>query len=330
MTHQDDRRIRRLLRWYPRCWRNRYGEEFAELLRAELAEQPRSPRRTVNVARSGLLARCTAAGITSHELPPAEQIRACLGTLCCAVAATGTLGVFMLAQLATGWQWSDAAYGPAVAGTLIMAAAAGCLGLIALAAALPAGWQAVRAAAGQRDARLATAIALALGCVGVLVAGTLHFQNGWPGTGGTGAEHGLVPAGIAAFGWASTLSVSAYWAHPALWGHFPAPELAWMMLSPLAWAGVLTGVVSVARRLDMPSGLQTYFAKLTGAVTVVALGFVVGAGCWVLARGPGQAAAFRPGLIDAAGLLVMTVAVVVAVRATAAIGRARLALAGTR
>ena len=42
------RRVRRLLRWYPRSWRARYGEEFAELLRAELSEQPQAWRRTAN------------------------------------------------------------------------------------------------------------------------------------------------------------------------------------------------------------------------------------------------------------------------------------------
>jgi hypothetical protein len=38
-------RAARLLRWYPRGWRERYGEEFAELLIAELEERPRSAGR---------------------------------------------------------------------------------------------------------------------------------------------------------------------------------------------------------------------------------------------------------------------------------------------
>ena len=38
-----------LLRWYPRGWRARYGDEFAELLLAELAERPRGWRRTADV-----------------------------------------------------------------------------------------------------------------------------------------------------------------------------------------------------------------------------------------------------------------------------------------
>ena len=36
------RRVRRLLRWYPSPWRARYGEEFAELLTAHIADEPHS------------------------------------------------------------------------------------------------------------------------------------------------------------------------------------------------------------------------------------------------------------------------------------------------
>jgi hypothetical protein len=52
-----ERRARRLLRWYPQAWRRRYGEEFVELLIADIEERPRSPRRTLDVARQGLAAR---------------------------------------------------------------------------------------------------------------------------------------------------------------------------------------------------------------------------------------------------------------------------------
>jgi hypothetical protein len=325
------RRIGWLLRCYPQSWRARYGEEFAELLAAELTERPRDWRRTVNIAASGLLARCTQAGLTSHELRPADQIRAGLATLGCALAAFLAFGVFMLAQLATGWQWAAAGSATAAAGTLGMAAAAVVLGLIGLAAAVPVGWHAAVAAIGRRDARLAWRAGVALGCAAVLVFGTLHFQNGWPGTGGTGAEHGLVPGGLAAFGWASTLSVSAYWAHPALWGIFPGPELAWMMLSPVAWIVLAACLVAVMRRLVLPGGLLRYLAWLAAAATAVAVAFLAGAATWVLARGPGQAGAFRPGLVDTASLLVMAMALVIALRAAAGIRHARLALsAGAR
>ena len=43
--------------------------------------------------------------------------------------------------------------------------------------------------------------------LGVLVVGTHHFANGWPGTGGhPWAHQGVVPGGVAAYAWASTSS----------------------------------------------------------------------------------------------------------------------------
>lgn len=315
------RRARRLLRWYPSSWRVRYGEEFAELLLADMQERPRSWRRTADVAASGLLTRCTLAGLTSHELSPPEQIRAGLATLGCALAALLAFGLFLLAQLATNWQWAATAPPSAATGTVLMAAAAVALGVAGLAAAVPVGWQV--AVIARSNGRLARPAMIALGCAMVIVCGARHFENGWPGTGGVGAEHHLVPGGLAAFGWASTLSVSAYWAHPGLWSMFPAAEMAWMVLSPLAWVGLVAGCVAVVRRLVLPAGMLRYLAAVAAAATAAALAFLAGAGVWVLAR-PAQPGAFRPGLVDTASLLIMAMALVIALRALAGIRRARL------
>ena len=50
-----------------------------------------------------------------------------------------------------------------------------------------------------------------------------------------------MPAGVAAFSWAATLSVSSYWAHPAALAAFPAGEIAWMAVSPLALVTAVAG-----------------------------------------------------------------------------------------
>lgn len=326
-TDAEARRIARLLRFYPRSWRARYADEFAELLRAELAEQPRSWRRTANVIGAGLLTRCTRAGLTSHELAPAEQLRVGLASFGCALAAFLTLGVAMLAQLATGWQWAAPVSASAAGGTLLMSAATGCLTLIGLAAGVPVAWHTVAAAVGRRDTRLAWPACLVLVCAVALIVGARHFQNWWPGTGGTGAEHGLVPHGVAAFGWASTLSVSSFWAHPALLRTFPVPELAWMALSPLAGIGLVAGLATVVRRLVLPRGLLSYLARLAELASIAAVPLLAGAASWVLGHGPGQTGLFHPGLVDSAGLAVMSVALVVALRAVSGIRHARLALA---
>jgi hypothetical protein len=61
---EAERRARRLLRWYPKAWRDRYGEEFAQLLIDDIRERPRSWHRTLDVARSGL-----AAQVAQRQLP---------------------------------------------------------------------------------------------------------------------------------------------------------------------------------------------------------------------------------------------------------------------
>ena len=62
------RRAERLLRWYPRTWRDRYGEEFAELLVSDIEERPQAPGRTLDVVRGGLVARLSALGVCGLPL----------------------------------------------------------------------------------------------------------------------------------------------------------------------------------------------------------------------------------------------------------------------
>jgi hypothetical protein len=317
-----ERRVTQLLRWYPQSWRARYGGEFAELLLAELAERPRSWRRTADIAANGLLARCTSAGLTSHELPRLEQIRRGVATLCCSLAAFLTFGIAMLAQLATGWQWVTPRSAAALGGSIVMSFAAAGMALIAVLAGVPVAWHAATTANRGRDRRLLTWAGLALLSGAVLVTGTRHFQNSWPGTGGTGAFHGVVPGGIAAFGWASTLSVSSFWVHPSLLGLLPGTELAWMVVSPVALLGLVAGLVALLRMLAMPGWLLRYLAWLAFAASGVAAVFLAGAASWVLGNGPGQAELFRPGLINGAELAIMALALMVTLRAAAGIWRA--------
>ena len=83
-------RAARLLRWYPRDWRARYGEEFTELLIADLAERPRSAARTADVIRGGIVARLTDAGLCGFAPDGAERAgkraRASLASLACCAA----------------------------------------------------------------------------------------------------------------------------------------------------------------------------------------------------------------------------------------------------
>jgi hypothetical protein len=300
-----ERRVRRLLRWYPASWRERYGEEFAELLRAELSERARAWRRTANVARCGLAARLAGAGLAGDV---ADRTRACLGTLACSLAVFLTLGITMWAQLAVGWQWAQPATKATTVAMLVMSCALLFLAVLALSAVIPAAWVAIGASARGQARRLRMPLLLTGAGTLVLVVGGRHFGNGWPGTGGHWWPHqGLAPGGVAAFGWAATLSVTSYWAHPAALASFPPAELIWMVTSPAAMISLATGAVQLVRRLELSPRILRYEAWTGRAAVAGMTVFLSGALCWVGQNGPSQAL-YHAGDIDAAGLAVMAIA----------------------
>lgn len=328
---RDAARIRRMLLWYPAAWRARYGDEFAELLLVQLAEQGRSRRRTVNVAAAGLRARMAGAGLASHPLDPAAAARAGLAATASCVAVSGLVGVAMWAQLATGLQWSVPRDRGITQGMDLMSAAMLGCAVLALLAAAPVAWFAIAAAVRGQGRQLRRPAALVAAGIVVLVVGGRHFENGWPGTGGHLLVHqGLVPGGVAAFGWAATMWITSYWAHPAMLAAFPAAQLSWMVLSPAATGCLVTGAVQLLRRVPLsPRAFryQTWVASLAWAGLAAFLG---GALCWLFsAPSDGAAPLFHAGAIDRAELAVLAVAVVagaVAARRAYAAGQAGLAV----
>jgi hypothetical protein len=325
VTSGAERRAARLLRWYPPAWRARYGDEFTELLIAEFAERPRSWRLAGDVARGGLLARLTGAGLTSHELEPSEQVRTGLATAVCSLAAFLAFGVAMWAQLTVGWEWAQPSATATRVGMVAMSAVALLLAVLMVLATAPLAVAVARGIARGQARRLRGPVLLAVAGAVVLAVGSHHFQNAWPGTGGhSWAQQGLVPGGVAAFSWAATLSVSSYWAHPAALSAFPAAEIAWMVVSPLALIALVAGVAGTMRRLDWSARLLRYEAWLVSAAATAMAVFLAGGCCWVLAEGsrPGL---FHAGAIDVASLAVMVLALSVARRAT---GSARKSVQG--
>lgn len=297
-----------LLRWYPGGWRARYGAEFTELLVADLAERPRCWRRTADVAASGLLARLSRTGLGGQRLADADQARASLAALGGALAVFLTAGTAVWAQLLVGWQWAPPSTRAAAVATVVMTGTLLFFLVLAALAALPLGWQLARRGSGADRASL---VLIAVSLL-VLIVGGRHMANAWPGTGGhPWPQRGLVPGGVAAFGWAMTLSVTSYWAHPAALLAFPAAELAWMALSPAALAGLATGLARLVRRLDLPPRLLRYQARLGQLAAAGMALFLAGAASWVLAGQHAPGRLFRPGAIDVAALAAMTLALAV-------------------
>ena len=320
-TQDAARRAARLLRWYPGNWRDRYGAEFAELLMADMAERPRSRARALDVARGAALARLAAAGLTGFPAPASAAsagARASLSALGCCVAVFLLVGAAQWSQLTIGWQWSDSASTPTALATAVTSAAMLALLAIAALAALPVCY----AVAARFTRRLIVPAVVLATATTLLFAGGRHFGNGWPGTGG---HRGLVPGGLAAFEWATSLSVSAYWAHPGALAAFPAAELAWMAVSPVALAAAVLAAATLVRRAELPPRLLAFETRLGIAACAVMAVFLAGCGCWVATGG--QRNLFHAGLIDVAGIAVMALALGLA-RLAARTARCRLVPAG--
>jgi len=331
-TDEAARRAARLLRWYPAAWRDRYGEEFTELLIADIAERPRSKTRALDVARGGIVARLADAGLAgTAALPPRaatgtapaaryRQVRASLVSLGCAAAAFLAVGAALWSQLTIGWQWSPSAAAPAAAATVITSAAMLAFLALGALAALPVLCAVVVQVTRRRRKTLIVPAAIMTAAMTVLFAGGRHFGNGWPGTGG---HRGMVPGGLAAFEWATSLSVSAYWAHPGALAAFPPAELAWMAVSPVALACAVAAAATLVRRTELPPRLLAFEARLAVAACAAMAVFLAGCSCWVATGG--QRSLFHAGLIDVGGVAVLALALGVAQQAART---ARLGLAG--
>jgi len=124
------------------------------------------------------------------------------------------------------------------------------------------------------------------------------------------------------------MSVSSFWAHPAMLAAFPAAERAWMVLSPAAAACLVTGVAQLVRRTELSARAIRYEMWLAGVAGAGMVAFLSGALCWVTAGVAGPQRLFHAGTVDLAGLAVLVVALATGAQAAQqarAAGRATLA-----
>jgi hypothetical protein len=311
-----ERRARLLVRCYPPAWRVRYGEEFVQLLVDEMSERPRSLLRTADVVRSGLIARLESAGLAGDTLEPRQQVRAGLGALSLALTAFLAAAVAIWAQLTIGWQWSAPAASATRTGMLVMSAAMLGFAVLVVMSAIPLVWLICRELVGGQRRKLLLPL-VATGCgAAVLIVGSIHFGHGWPGTGGhPWAGRDIVPGAVARFCWAGTLWISSYWAHPGALSSFPASEIGWMVMSPIALAAVLIGAAKTVGRLHLPSRVlryESWLGLVAGSMMAV---FLAGAGSWIVSGSPAPRGLFRVGAIDSVDIVVMAGALIVAFRA---------------
>jgi hypothetical protein len=305
------KRAQRLLRCYPRLWRNRYGEEFAQLLVDDITERPRSLSRTADIVRNGLLARLAGAGLTGDTLDARRQLRAGLAALGIALSAFLAVGVSIWSQLAIDWQWSAPDAPATRTAMVVMWGAVVAFMVLAALAAVPLVAALVRSfASGQARGLVLPAATVAVGLV-VLIAGSVHFGHGWPGTGGHPWDgRDIVPDPVARTAWAATLWVTSYWAHPGALGSFPMAEIAWMVLSPIALLAVLIGVARILRRLQLSARVLRYESWVGMAAVLAMAGFLAGTVTWLVSGEPGPRALYRVGAIHWVSMALMTATLV--------------------
>lgn len=96
-------RVTRLLRWYPSDWRVRYGDEFETTLYSSLADGKGGFRLSVDVAKEGVVARLSSAGVVGTMAQPLKRARVSVGAIF--VGIVGFLvGTTLLSHYVERWR----------------------------------------------------------------------------------------------------------------------------------------------------------------------------------------------------------------------------------
>lgn len=289
-----DVRAGRLLRWYPRAWRDRYGDEFLALLGEEIDEQPRSWRREVDVRWHGVRARLAVAGL--GELPVRDRNAMRIAQTVSLSCVLGCL-ISLWSQILRGGGSAES-YGPSVTSMrIVLLVTFAAIGLRAVAASRTVATRLRRATADGK----ARALGPPLLSIGI---GATLFSAGFAAV-WLPQHSAITPAGITT---TATESISTYWLHPGLLSEVPGAQIAWMVISPLALALVVAGSIGLRRVLDDEA--------LTGrpaaaSIPVVLLPALLTSAWWVVSSQHFQRSNLRAGTLDVvmialmAGLLVV-------------------------
>jgi hypothetical protein len=294
-----ERRAEQLVRFYPARWRARYGEEFVELLVDDLRERPCALRRDLDVVAHGVWSRLAFRGVVGDVVDAQRRRRSALTALAGVAVVFVVFGIGVWSQLAVGWAWSAPTDpGTRTAMVLMSGALLGLAFVTALVIAMLFGAAISSLFRGGTPRPWRPAVTMLAAAVGLYL-GCHHFGAAWPGTGGhPWSGRGLVPAWVARLGWAGTLWISAYWAHPAELRSFPASQVAWMALSPAAWMVLFGAGLRFGRHAQLRASLERLVIVAAGVAVGLMAVFLAGAGTWVLTGGPGPSGLFAAGKID--------------------------------
>jgi hypothetical protein len=244
------------LRWYPRSWRARYGDEVIALLDDEYGGHPPALVR-LSLVTGGLRQRTRQSGLTGDSVPAADGIRA--GALL--VLSAWTVFVIAGASFAKFSEHFDQALPhstgahrvPDIAFTVLQAAA-GVAGVLVVAGALlavPAFWRFLRAGGW---ASLRGHFLRALTCTGITAAATVLILV---------SAHHLTP---------HQRDGGLHW--------YGALFLIWATLIGIALTLWTVVAIAAARRVELTAAILTAEATLAGAVTVAMVLMVAATAIW--------------------------------------------------
>jgi hypothetical protein len=237
MTDRSSRRAARLVRLYPRQWRQQFPD-FEEILVPELSENRRGVRR--DVVRAALSERLRELGIIPKR--PSDGARSGLALIYAALVPFAGLAVGMWSQLHTGLASAKAATPPVLdASSLLLT-----IGTLVVLVAFPfAIFLLLAEVPRMRRDKGTMAVApywplvppsLAfIGSLGALaVAGWGAERSGWYSPAAAALPHG--GAAYVATLWVRgiTAAITPAWIHPTLFARMPTAELVAALLAPVA------------------------------------------------------------------------------------------------
>jgi hypothetical protein len=310
------RRAERLTRWYSATWRQRYGEEFVELLVDDMRERPHSWSRDTNVALSAARSRLSSMGISGAPIALEQQASLSTAWLALCAVVFGVFAIALWSQLDIGWQWARPT-SPAtdvavwvITLSLFGLVASGAFAIVPITC--TAFWNSLRG----RNRTSVFRLTLLIATVGCLAWGTLRFSHGWPGTGGhswTGRD--AMPSQFGPVAWSISLSITAYWVHPAALFGFPTAEMAWMILSPLALLTSIAVITSELRSCRIGPRMSRWESAVARATLVPMATTLLGVAVWLVDGTNTPRNLYHRGVIDLLDVVIMVAAILISSRA---------------
>lgn len=289
----SERPTQRLLRWYPQRWRQRYGEEFAALLEAEIAERPRSLRRGVNVRWHGVKMRLAGRGLGAQSFRDAGAAQATRWTAVAVFLASATsLWGHVLSRSST----APTAHPPVVGIRVVVGVTFGVLAVRSIVGAASLSRRTVTAIRATGVGPLAPAL-LSIGAGALAFAGALIAVWSY-------LHEGVTFASVTRI---TTFSLSNEWRYVT---RLPHPVLAWMVISPLAFTAIVAGIARLQRLLQTPRRRRVWPWQASLLVPTLAVN-----AWWAIGSQDYRDPLLRAGGVDLALMAVMAICLLVAAAA---------------